>query len=220
MQADRRGGAHAPTLAVALDTGETLTVEAGSILDYTPGVSVDRRDADTLRSVATRDGISTVSLSTVTAETDGVVRLAPPLPGAIVRHDCVDGSVSVVQPGSFLAAGSAVDVDSARERGSAFVRGEGLFVLRVSGTGPVFLAGYGDVDRLALAPGAVRTVNTGYVVAFEDSLAYDLDRVEGVKSTLYGDAGLVCRFEGPGSVWTQTRSHDAFLSWLAPNLPE
>lgn len=220
MHAERRGSDAAPTLAVSLDRGENLTVEAGSVVSYTPGLSVDRQDSGLLRSIASRGGISSVSLATVSAERSGVVRLAPPLPGTIVSHDVASGSLSVVQTGSFVAASGSVDIETARERGRAFVRGKGLFMLRLSGAGPVFLAGYGGIDRITLDVGEVQTVNTGYVVAFEDSLSYEVDRVDGMKSTLFGDAGLVCTFEGPGTVWTQTRSHDAFLSWLTPILPD
>lgn len=220
MHAERRGSEAAPTLSVSLDRGERLTVEAGSVVSYTPGLSVDRRDTGLLRSIASRSGISSVSLATVSAERAGVVRLAPPLPGTIVSHDVGDGSLSVVQTGSFIAASDGVDIDSARERGRAFTRGKGLFMLRLSGSGPVFLAGYGGIDRITLDAGEVQAVNTGYVVAFEDTLSYEVDRVDGMKSTIFGDAGLVCTFEGPGRVWTQTRSHDAFLSWLTPILPD
>jgi uncharacterized protein (AIM24 family) len=31
--------------------------------------------------------------------------------------------------------------------------------------------------------------------------------------------GLVCRFTGPGRAWLQSRSQDAFLSRLIPQLP-
>jgi len=220
MQAERRGADAAPTLVVSLDAGESVRVEAGCIVGYSPGITIDRRSSGLLRSVATRSGIPSVSLATVTAETSGVIRLAPPLPGAIVRHDVGATSLSVVQTGSFIAAAEGVDVETSRERGRAFTRGQGLFMLRMTGSGPVFLAGYGGVERLTLDPGEVQTLNTGYVVGFEDTISYDVDRVEGLKSTLFGDAGLVCRFEGPGSVWTQTRSHDAFLTWLLPNISD
>lgn len=220
MQVDRRGSAGAQTLAVSLSSGESLLVESGAILSYDPGLVIDDADPGLVRSVATRSGIPTVSLSTVTANSPGVVRLAPPLPGQIVSHDTMEGALSVVQTGSFLAASEHVQVESARQRSDAFVRGEGLFMLRLDGTGPVFLAGYGDVERQRLGPGEVRSINTGYVVAFTRDTTYDVERVEGVKSTVFGDAGLVCRFEGPGTVWTQSRSHDALLSWLSPHLPD
>jgi hypothetical protein len=40
-----------------------------------------------------------------------------------------------------------------------------------------------------------------------------------MKSTLFSGEGLVCKFSGSGTVWLQTRSQDAFLSWLVPQLP-
>ena len=42
----------------------------------------------------------------------------------------------------------------------------------------------------------------------------------GMKSTLFSGEGLVCTFTGPGRVLLQTRSEDAFLSWLIPHLPK
>lgn len=45
-------------------------------------------------------------------------------------------------------------------------------------------------------------VDTGHVVAFEDSLSFDVKRVGGLKSTLFSGEGLVCEFEGDGRVWT------------------
>lgn len=220
MHAERRGSNHAPTLAVSLDAGESLTVEAGNVVDYTPGIAIDRQDPDGLHSIATRGDIPAISLATITAETRGSVRLAPPLPGTIIRQAVGDTPLFIVQPGSFLATDTDVTVDGTREDSPAFVSGEGLFMLHLSGRGPVFLAGYGGVDRIRLGPGESRTVNTGHVVAFQATLGYDVARVEGMKSTVFGNAGLTCTFEGPGQLWTQTRSHDAFLSWLSPHLPD
>lgn len=62
-------------------------------------------------------------------------------------------------------------------------------------------------------------VDTGHIVAFEGELDFEVRKVGGLKSTLLFGVGLVCEFEGPGRVWTQTRSPDAFLAWLIPRLP-
>jgi len=37
-------------------------------------------------------------------------------------------------------------------------------------------------------------------------------------STSYAQ-GLVCEFSGPGDLWIQTMSNQAFLDWLIPRLP-
>ncbi|MGB5167936.1 MAG: AIM24 family protein, partial [Acidimicrobiia bacterium] len=41
----------------------------------------------------------------------------------------------------------------------------------------------------------------------------------GWKSTIFGGEGLVVDLTGPGKATLQTRSEDAFLSWLLPKLP-
>ena len=44
--------------------------------------------------------------------------------------------------------------------------------------------------------------------------------VGGIKSTLFSGEGLVVDMTGPGRILLQTRSMDAFLSWLIPHLPK
>ncbi|MEF8862750.1 MAG: AIM24 family protein, partial [Haloarculaceae archaeon] len=78
---------------------------------------------------------------------------------------------------------------------------------------------YGAVEPVELDAGERHVVDTGHVVAFTEEVSWDVTRVGGLKSSLLSGEGLVCEFGGPGTVWLQTRSHDAFLSWLIPQLP-
>lgn len=48
---------------------------------------------------------------------------------------------------------------------------------------------------------------------------YGVERVGGLKSTFFSGEGLVCRLTGPGRILIQTRSPDAFLAWLIPQIP-
>lgn len=100
-----------------------------------------------------------------------------------------------------------------------FFGGEGLFLLEMSGTGPAFVSSYGAIDEVTVDPGETVVVDTGHIVAFEETLEFDVRRVGGLKSTLFSGEGLVCEFSGEGRVWTQTRSPGAFLAWLIPKLP-
>ena len=65
-------------------------------------------------------------------------------------------------------------------------------------------------------------VDTGYVVAFENTLNYQITTVPGlsigskVKTFLFGGEGLVCKFSGQGKVWIQTRTINPFLRWVHP----
>ena len=56
------------------------------------------------------------------------------------------------------------------------------------------------------------------MVAFDESVRYDVGRSGGWKTTLLSGEGLVCKLEGPGRFFMQTRSEDAFLSWPAPKV--
>lgn len=57
------------------------------------------------------------------------------------------------------------------------------------------------------------------MVAFDDSVQYDVGRSGGWKSTLFSGEGLVVKLTGPGRFFMQTRSEESFLSWLIPKLP-
>jgi uncharacterized protein (TIGR00266 family) len=110
-------------------------------------------------------------------------------------------------------------VDAKFGGGRTFFGGEGLFLLKCTGTGPLFMSSYGAVEERELRDGESFTVDTGHIVAFEDSVNWNVRKVGGLKSTLFSGEGLVCDMNGPGTVWLQTRSQDAFLSWLLPHLP-
>ena len=50
-------------------------------------------------------------------------------------------------------------------------------------------------------------------------MEYSTRRVGGLKETLLSGEGLVMTFEGPGTLWMQTRDYDAFIMDIVSNLP-
>ena len=50
-------------------------------------------------------------------------------------------------------------------------------------------------------------------------LGKQVQKSGGWKTTLLGGEGLVVNLTGPGRVYMQTRSPQAFLDWLIPQLP-
>ncbi len=62
-------------------------------------------------------------------------------------------------------------------------------------------------------------VDTGHIVAFEESLSYSVESVGGLKSLFFSGEGLVCRFRGKGKIWTQKRQFSQFGSWAYPYRP-
>ena len=157
-------------------------------------------------------------VNTFTAEQSGEVTVAPSLPGDIEVME-LRGETMLVQSGSFLAATMNIEVDSQWGGARSFFSKEGLFLLRCSGRGLLFVSSYGAIHRIDLGHGEKYTVDNGHMVAFDESVRYEVGRSGGWKTTLLSGEGLVCKLEGPGRFYMQTRSEDAFLSWLVPKLP-
>jgi len=207
-------------LDLSLDRGESVRAEAGAMVTHSSGIEVETRAEGGLLKSLSRSilGGESFFMNTYTATERGSVTLAPALPGD-VRHHELESETLYVQSSSYLAADPAIDVDTEFGGGRAFFGGEGLFLLSLSGSGPAFLSSYGAIDEVTLSAGDRHVVDTGHIVAFEDSLEFSVRRVGGLKSTLFSGEGLVCEFSGEGTVWTQSRSPDAFLAWLIPKLP-
>ncbi|WP_227132240.1 TIGR00266 family protein [Halorubellus salinus] len=205
---------------IDLSQGESVMAEAGSMVSHSDGISIrtDRGGGGLMKNLKRSIlGGESFFRNTFTADAPGSVTFAPPLPGDVVQYD-LDGTV-YLQSGSYLAASPEIDVDAKFGGGRTFFGGEGLFLLKCSGLGELFMSSYGAVERKALRDGEGFTVDTGHIVAFEESVNWNVRKVGGLKSTLFSGEGLVCDMEGPGTVWLQTRSQDAFLSWLVPHLP-
>ena len=213
---------HRPSFAmltVDLDAGETIRSEAGAMVSHSDGITVETSANGGLLGSLKRSVLGGESFfqNTFTAEQAGQLSLAPPLPGDVV-HQAIDGRL-LVQSGSYLASDTDLELDTQFGGAKTFFGSEGLFLLELSGAGDAFLSSYGAIHEVELADGEEFVVDTGHIVAFDGTTDFSVNRVGGLKSTLFSGEGLVCRFTGPGRVWLQSRSQDAFLSWLIPQLP-
>lgn len=72
---------------------------------------------------------------------------------------------------------------------------------------------------MTLAPGETMTLDTGHVVAFEETVQYRIRKAGGWKSMFLGGEGIVTEFTGPGRVWMQTRSTADLVDWLCARMP-
>ena len=149
----------------------------------------------------------------------GEIALAPVLPGDMMVRELKDESL-LVQSGSYVASSEGINLDTKWSGARTFFAREGLIMLRVSGTGTLILSSYGAIHEVDLGPGESYTVDTGHLVAFTEGMGFKVRAVGGLKSTLFSGEGLVVDLTGPGKVLIQTRSEDAFLTWLIPKLPK
>ena len=206
---------------VSLEPGESVQAESGAMVSMTSNVAIDTGMKGGLVGALTRTvlGGETLFANTFTArDGQGEITLAPSLPGDIATLN-VKNETLYIQSGSFLAGSPEIALDVKWGGARTFFGSEGLFLLKASGSGPVLLSSYGAIHKVSLDGKRPYLCDTGHVVAFTQGLTFDVRRVGGWKSTLLSGEGLVCEFSGAGDLDLQTRSTQAFLSWLIPRLP-
>jgi uncharacterized protein (TIGR00266 family) len=214
---------YSPAYAAAkltLAQGETVRAEAGAMLAMSPGISMETSTQGGLLKGLKRSvlGGESFFMNTFTAQSDGAeLFVAPSLPGDMVAWP--HHGTLYVQSGSFVACSGHMQVDTEWGGAKTFFSREGLFMLRISGEGQLVLSSYGAIHAVDLQPGQTYTVDTGHMVAWTEGVQYAVRKVGGWKSTFFSGEGLVCDLTGPGRIYLQTRSQDAFLDWLIPRLP-
>jgi uncharacterized protein (TIGR00266 family) len=205
---------------VTLTAGESVRAEAGAMLAMTPTLQVETSTQGGVLKGLRRSilGGESFFMNTFTAQANGdELWLAPTMAGDVVSWPVQQ--TLFVASGSFLASSAGVDVDSSWGGAKTFFSREGLFMLKVSGQGEVILSSYGAIHAIDLQAGQTYTVDTGHLVAWTESVGYNVRKVGGWKSTLFSGEGLVCDLSGPGRIYLQTRSQEDFLEWLIPKLP-
>jgi uncharacterized protein (TIGR00266 family) len=212
-----------PSYAIAkitLDPGEEIVAEGGAMVAMTDGFELETKArGGFLKSLARSTfGGESFFMNTFKAPAGGTVRLAPALPGDM-RVIEMTGQRLMVQSGGFIASSPSLEVETKWSGAKTFFASEGLIMLRVSGTGTLIVAAYGAIEEVELGPGEIFTVDTGHLVTFTEDIGFNVRKVGGWKSTFFSGEGLVVDLTGPGKLTLQTRSQDAFLSWLIPQLP-
>ncbi len=214
---------HSPAFASAsltLAPNEQMKAEAGAMVYKTPSVDIQTStQGGFMKGLRRSLGGESFFMNTFTAGPEGgEVGVAPELAGDIVTWTLA-GQTVFLQSGAYLASAMGVEVDSKWGGAKTFFSGEGLIILRVSGHGEVLVSSYGAIESRELQPGQTLTVDTGHVVAWSEGVTYQVRKVGNWKSTFLSGEGLVVDLTGPGVIYTQSRSPQAFLNWLIPKLP-
>jgi uncharacterized protein (TIGR00266 family) len=175
------------------------------------------------RSLGRAFGGESLIINTFTAvRGPGAINFAPG-PAGDMAHYRLSGGRLFLQRGAFVAHGAGVSVSASWQGAKGFFSGEGLVLLQAHGEGDLFFNSYGAIVEIDVSDELI--VDTGYVVAFEETLQYRVGVLPGLragsqlKSFLFGGEGLVCRFTGRGKVWIQTRTIQPFLRFIHPFRP-
>jgi uncharacterized protein (TIGR00266 family) len=136
------------------------------------------------------------------------VTFASPYPGKIIPLDLSEmGGKVICQKDSFLCAakGVSVGIEFQRKLGTGLFGGEGFIMQKLEGDGLCFVHAGGHIVERTLDHGEMLKVDTGCIVAFSQSIDYDIQFVGGIKNTLFGGEGVFfATLSGPGKVWIQS----------------
>jgi uncharacterized protein (AIM24 family) len=232
-------------VVVQLEAGQTAYCEAGKFLWKTTNVSVETR---LTKPVGNQPGAPAAAGSFMKKALDvgkrvlagesmafqyyraeggnGLVTFAGMLPGELRALE-LDGSRGwYAEKDAFVAAEAGVDFDIAFSGLRTGMKGgEGFVLERFTGTGTVFVAGAGNFIELNPAKyGGKIQVDTGCVVAFEDTVTYGVERVGGLSAqtamtALFGGEGLnLATLEGDGQVILQSMTIEGLAKALRKNM--
>jgi len=153
------------------------------------------------------------------ADTPGEVGFAGTYPGRIEVLDLKAGQSILAQRDAFLVAQSSVQFSVAlvKKLGAGFFGGEGFILEKFTGPGEVFIHAGGDFVEFDLKAGEVLQVDSGSIVAFDESVDYDIQFVGGIKTAIFGGEGLfLATLTGPGHVVIQSMTLQKMRRELAP----
>ena len=205
-------------LVVSLEKGEMITGEAGAMtyMDTTIEPHTRKREKSLLGSL----GMSIIGRQSfwvndyAAVAGPGEVGLVSAPVGDIETLEVKPNQGYVIQKSAYIASTQNVDLDIKWEGFTKGLFGQGLFMIKVTGNGMLFINTFGAVDKHTLKPRQTLIVDNFHLVAFSDTCNYKVTKFGGLKETLLGGEGLVTQITGPGDVYIQTKNLKEFVDWL------
>lgn len=222
-------GEESQIATIQLRPGEKLRAESGAMLFMTQGIEMATNlegASSAFRRMMTGQNVFLTDFTytgTKDGEGSGTVALGTDFPSKILRLSLDDyGGSLIAQRGAYLASNASVDIqmEFTRTMTAGFFGGQGFILQRLEGEGDVLLKAGGTLVERDLKEGEVLRATSGSIVAFEPSVSYDIQMMQGVKNVMFGGEGLfVTTLTGPGRVWLQGMPQDRMVSEIASRIP-
>jgi uncharacterized protein (TIGR00266 family) len=205
-------------LVVRLEPNESITAESGAMTYMNSNIDVEtrRREKSILGSIGIKlFGGQSFWVNDYKAQQNlGEVAFVSAPVGDIETLEVKPNQGYIVQKSSYIASTQNVELDVKWQGFTKGLFGQGLFMIKVSGDGTLFINTFGAIDKHTLPPGQTLIVDNFHLVAFSDTCDYKVKKFGGLKSTLLGGEGLVTEIKGPGDVYIQTKNLREFVEWL------
>jgi uncharacterized protein (TIGR00266 family) len=205
-------------LVVHLLPGETITAEAGSMtyMNHHMEVHTHMREKGILGTL----GLSLIGKQSffvndfTASDGEGEAGFVAAPVGDIQELEIAPGQGMIIQKAAYIASTPGVELDVEWQGFTRGLFGQGIFMIKVSGKGKLFINTFGAIDTHELGSGETLTVDNFHLVAFSDSCQYSVHKFGGLKETLLGGEGLVTEITGPGEVLIQTKNLWEFTEWI------
>jgi uncharacterized protein (TIGR00266 family) len=197
-------------LSVQLDKGEHIYSEAGKMSWMTDNIEMSTHTqgfGSMISRFFSRESLF-INKFTCTNGT-GIVTFATDQAGKIISLQLSENSPGVIfQRGAYLCSEEGV------QRSIAFIKrisaglfgGKGFILQKVKGNGRVHLIADGEAVMYELKEGQELSVDQGNLIAYEESIDFDIQTISGPVNWFFGGEGVfVGVLRGPGKVWLQTR---------------
>ena len=220
---------------VELDQHETVVAEAGAMVYMEEGINFETKMGDGSNpNEGVMDKIFSMGKRMVTKESLFMthftnhqkgkqhVAFGSPYPGKIIAIDLDEANGTLIcQKDSFLAAalGTRISIAFNKRLGAGLFGGEGFILQKLQGDGMVFIHAGGTIVEKRLQGERLR-VDTGCIVAFEETVNYDIARAGNLKSMVFGGEGLfIATLQGHGRVWIQSLPFSRLADRILANAP-
>ena len=197
-----------PCVVCQLNMGEEVQAEAGSLMYMTEGIELNTQMTGGLFAGVKRmlSGATLFLTHFKCHAHSGQVAFTSHYP-AHVRELHLNGDAWLCIQESFLFSTTGVEIQSAftQKFGFGIFSGTGFILQRLGGHGVAYIHGGGNLMDIDLQPGQHLSVEAGSIVAFQESVQYNIQLVRGLKNSLFGGDGIyLCSLVGPGRVTIST----------------
>ena len=208
---------------VSLEGGEKIITEAGSMIAMSGDMNINTTTHKKNSSGGVFSAIKRLLagesffLNEFTAGSrGGTIYLSNELSGDMQIYES-RGETLIVQAGSFLACEDDITMEVGWQGFKNFFSGESMFWIKLSGKGKYILSSFGMIYPVEVDGAYI--VDTGHIVAFSETLNFSIAKAsKSLIGSMLGGEGLVCKFEGKGTVYCQSHNPTSFGSTLGPLL--
>ncbi|NLS96762.1 MAG: TIGR00266 family protein [Planctomycetaceae bacterium] len=217
METEIRNKPSFANIRIKLGPGDRVIAEADAMASMSSTIDIKTMwSGGFLRAVLKRVfGSESLFVNEFSTESEGELILTQPFPGDI---ECLElkGNTLYLQPGAFLACEPTVRLGVGWAGLRMLIAREGLFRLKVSGTGRVWFGAYGGIFQREISDEYV--VDSGHLVAYEPSINVRIGMAGGIFSSFFSGEGLVTKVTGPGRIYMQSRSFGGLAAWTNSHL--